>query len=444
MKRRTILLIVIAVLVVAGIFGYRYYQQRQAAANQTYETVKLTRTTLTALIGGTGTVRANQTAVLIWLTSGTAGKINVAIGDQVKANELLAELDRNSLPQSIIAAQADMITAKRNLDNLRNSQVSTAKAQQTLADAKKAVDDAQKKVDSKSYTMASQDVIDTAYANYILAQNEVNRKQEIFDGVTHLAEDDPNRAAALSNLAAAKQKRDISLANYNAAKSKPAQVDINIAQANLDLAKANLEDAQREYDRLKNGIDPNDLAAAEARVSAIQASLELINIRAPFAGTVTDASTKTGDQVAPGTAAFRIDDLTRLLVDVQITEVDINQIKVGQDTKLSFDAIQGQEYSGKVVEVGRFGTTVQGVVNFNVTIELTNADDSVRPGMTAAVNIVVSEVEMLSPYRTAPYACGKASASSISCVLDSRRQWTSNRFDVRYQLPDHRRGCQRR
>jgi HlyD family secretion protein len=97
--------------------------------------------------------------------------------------------------------------------------------------------------------------------------------------------------------------------------------------------------------------------------------------------------------VAPTQQAFRIDDLSHLLVDVDITEVDVNRIRTGQPVMMSFDAIADKTYSGKVVEVSRVGTADQGVVNFKVTVELGDVDGSVRPGMTAAVNIVTNLIE---------------------------------------------------
>jgi HlyD family secretion protein len=53
------------------------------------------------------------------------------------------------------------------------------------------------------------------------------------------------------------------------------------------------------------------------------------------------------------------------------------------------------------VEVGQAGDTVQGVVNFTVTVEITDADELVKPGMTAAVNIIVNEIQnaLLVPNR---------------------------------------------
>ncbi len=88
-------------------------------------------------------------------------------------------------------------------------------------------------------------------------------------------------------------------------------------------------------------------------------------------------------------------------VDVQVSEVDINSVNVGQPVTLTFDAISGLSYSGKVVEVAQAGDTIQGAVNFTVTVELTNADSNVKPGMTAAVNITVQQLNnvLLVPNR---------------------------------------------
>ncbi len=80
-------------------------------------------------------------------------------------------------------------------------------------------------------------------------------------------------------------------------------------------------------------------------------------------------------------------------MDVEVSEVDINSVEVGQPATLSFDAILDKDYHGEVVEVAKAGTNVNGVVNFKVTIELTDADADVKPGMTAAVNITVEEID---------------------------------------------------
>jgi HlyD family secretion protein len=400
-KKVWIPIVVILVLAAAGVFVLPALTAGQAAANSPYQTSPLSRGSLTATVGATGTIRAKQTAILNWQTSGTVESIEVKVGDSVAKDERLASLSQTSLSQQIILAQADLVTAKRNLENLEKSNLSTSQAEQALAVALKNLDDAREKKDSKKFTKADQSVIDAAYANYILAKEELEDVQADYDGTRWKAEDDPVRAAATAKYTAALKKRDTALANYNYAKSYPDELEQAEIDANLALAESKVKDAQREYDRLKAGADPEDIAAAKARVAAIEATLKSAYIEAPFAGTVTDVKSKVGDQVSMSTTGFRIDDLSHLYADIDVTEVDINRVKVGQDVTLTFDAIPDKTYNGIVTEVGAVGTSLQGVVNFTVTVEVTDGDENVKPGMTSAVNIIVNQLDniLLIPNR---------------------------------------------
>jgi HlyD family secretion protein len=143
---------------------------------------------------------------------------------------------------------------------------------------------------------------------------------------------------------------------------------------------------------LERSPNPDDLAAAQARLQAAQATIDSLSLTAPFSGTITEVDIKPGDLVSPGSIAFRLDKLDRLLVDVQMSEVDINSIQVGQPVTMSFDAILNKQYEGVVSQVPQVGDIIQGVVEFNVLVELKDADQYVKPGMTAAVNIVVDQI----------------------------------------------------
>ncbi len=393
MKRALIIILIIAALGAAGYFGYREYSRAQAAAQSNYQTVTVVRGDLTAIVGATGTVRANQTAALAWQTTGTILNINVKIGDQVAAGQDLASLDQASLPQNIILAQSDLVTAQRNLDSLRNSTLNQANAQLALAQAEKAVTDAQHDRDLLNYSRAQNGNADAAWAAYYIAVDAYNKALESFNKLANRDVSDPARAKAQQYLVGAQQTMQQKQAIANWYTSVPTANDVAQADAKVAIAKAQLADAQREWDRLKNGPDPKDISAAEARIEAIQSTLELPVLQAPIGGTVTDIQSMVGDQVAPGTVSFRIDDLSRLLVDVQVTEVDINRVKVGQAVTLSFDAIPDKDFNGKVSAVARVGQTTGGAVNFDVTIELDGgSQQEVRPGMTAAVNIVVDQL----------------------------------------------------
>ncbi|MBP9040562.1 MAG: efflux RND transporter periplasmic adaptor subunit [Anaerolineaceae bacterium] len=393
-KRLYWLIGVVIVAIAVVLYSVISSASAQKKATASLQTQKLEVGDLTAIVGATGTVRANQSAVLSWQTSGRVSEINVKVGDRVASNQVLASLLESSLPQSIILARADLVEAEKALDTLLNSNLSKAQAQLNLANAKDAYDRARwNSTPADIMRTTDQNKIDAARAAVTLAEDRVKDAQEAYDRVDDRDDDDPLKASALSALANAKIALENAKKNLNYYTQIPDEKEVAISDAKIAVALAQYEDAQREWERLKDGADPDDVAAAEARIAAIKATIDMAKITAPFAGTVTEISSMVGDQVTAGTVCCRIDDLSRLLVDVAVPEVDINRIKVGQDVQLTFDAINAAEYQGRVIEVAKVGTMSAGMVNFKVTIEVLNPDEQVLPGMTAAVNIIVSQVE---------------------------------------------------
>jgi HlyD family secretion protein len=395
--------IIIAVILVSliGFVGYYFWNQSVAAAQGQYQTTPATRGSLAATVGATGTVRANQTALLTWQTTGTVESVRVKVGDVVKKDTLLAELASDSLSQNIIMAYTDLLTAQRNLEDLKTSNTARAQAELAVAQAEKALDDAKTRYDGINFARASDTKIDNVQAELDLLNNQISQARSFYNRVSNLPDGDSRKASALSNLTSLELRRNQVVAELNYITGRPDDNEISQRLSNYEIAKAQLDDAKRQLERLQNGPDPLDIARLEAQVTAAQATLNLARITAPFDGTLTLADPLPGDQVAPGTQAFRLDDLSRLLVDVQISEVDINTIAAGQPVTMSFDAILGKTYNGLIVDVGQVGNVVQGAVNFTVTVELTDGDPTVRPGMTAAVNILVKEVKdvLLVPNR---------------------------------------------
>ena len=402
MKRWMWILIIIIALI-GGFFGYRAYRtSQQQVALSDLQIVEASSGSLTGTVGATGTVRANQTAILTFQTSGTVELVSVGMGDQVVVGEELARLKKTSLPAQVIMAQADLVTAQRALDDLLYSVQASAMAQRALAQTQDALDDANYMLSVRQEgNRASQETLDATRADLILAERDVEQAQATFDHLAGRPEDDPSRAIALSNLSAARQRRDTIARNLNWYIGRPSETEQALLDADVALAEAQLADALREWERVKDGPDPEDVVAAEARVAAAQATAELASVKAPFAGTITSVEVKSGAQVNPGTVAFGLADMSRLLVDVDISEVDINSVQVGQPVILNFDAVLDREFQGEIVEIGITGMVVQGVVNFKVTVELTDPNEAIKPGMTAAVNIVVSEIEnvLLVPNR---------------------------------------------
>ncbi len=351
-KRKFLFISLVVILGIAALFlAFRSRGGEQAGQFQ-FATVE--RGNLTATVGATGTVRARQSATLVWLTTGTVEDVNVKIGDQVRSGEVLASLSKSSLPQNIIMAEADLVSAQQALKDVLNSDTARAQAWIALRDAKDAFEKAYDYRDALNYPVQRTRVVMV--------------KERTPYGV-------------------------VDVPKTKTYKVKGTEEEIAKADADLALKEAKYEDAKRAYERLAEGPNKDDLAVAQARVDAAQATLDMAHLAAPFAGTVTEVSVLPGDQVTSGTVAFRVDDVSSLLVDVDLSEVDINSVSVGQPVTLSFDAILGQEYHGQVIKVSQAGTVVNGIVNFTVTVELTDADDMVKPGMTAAVNIVIKEIK---------------------------------------------------
>jgi HlyD family secretion protein len=401
MKKWIIILIIVVILGVGGYFLFqRAKAQRVQATLNSLQTVEAVRDELVAMIGGTGSVHTNQTGTIQWESSGIVETVDAIEGDLVEPSDVLASLKQSSLPQNVILAKADLANAQKALDELKTTQLALVKADSAVVKAEDAVKKAQDRVNSLGEPASDSD-IDVAKATVQLAKIQMDKAWDRYKDFENRPEDNPIRAALFNRYAQAKQQYDQAVSRLNNLRGTPSDLTEKLAQSDLDLALANLDDARENYTDLSNGPDARDVAALEARIAAAQATLDSAHLTAPFPGTITDISIKPGDRVAPGSIAFRLDDFSRLLVDVPVSEVDIARIDEGQDVVLTFDAISGQEYHGKVVDVDRVGTTNQGVVDFNVTVELLDATELVKPGMTAAVNIIVERLQdvLLVPNR---------------------------------------------
>ena len=396
MKRILTIILILAVVAVIAYFGIGAVRQRQQnTVLSDLQTVVAGRGSLTATVGATGMVHANQTAILVWQTSGTIAEIPVAVGETVSVGEVLATLEQSSLPQNIILAQADLINAQKALDDLLNDQTATIQALQDVYSVQQAIRAAERAMDrfeGEEY----KDDLDEARQEVIDREDELDQAQENFDPYVDWDPTNETRMDYEQALIDAQNAYDEAVRVVDLL-----ELEAQVAQSNLEAAQAALASAQRAYERIKDGPNPDDVSVLEARIAAAQASLDQTRITAPFDGTITEINLKPADRVTPGATAFRIDSLGQLEVDVQVSEVDINRIQSGQPVSLTFDAILDKEYHGIVTQVAQVGTVVQGTVQFNVSVELTDSDEDVRPGMTAAVNIVVEQLDnvLLVPNR---------------------------------------------
>jgi HlyD family secretion protein len=187
MNRRVLWIIIGAVVIVAIIVIAALSNRAKAASTQTYQTQTITKGELVAVVGGTGTVRSNQSANLIWQTTGRIDKINYQVGDTVAAGETLASLAEDSLPQSVILASGDLVNAQQSLKDLQSSTVSLSNAELTLAQARHDYNLALGNYWQRDQTQGSGNLITITATKLQIIDNNIVDLKKAYDNMTEVS-----------------------------------------------------------------------------------------------------------------------------------------------------------------------------------------------------------------------------------------------------------------
>ena len=374
-KGEKILWIVAFILVAAALFvGWRIFSN-QRQASQVFadlQTEPYRRDSLNAFIYGTGIVQPSQTAVLTWSTSGIVGEVKVSLGDRVEKDEELMSLVTDSLAIDVLQAEIDVINAQNALDELyENYEADLAQARLDLLNAEEDLE----KLENDRFVMNYQRCSD-------LRIEELEEELEVAKSLYNSQQTTEN----LRLVNTAQANVDYCRADYT-------EREIAEAELEIELGEARVSRLQKRVDVLTYGPDPDEVTILETRLTIAKSRLESPTIKAPFSGVVTALPTQTGDVVQIGTKAVQLDNLADLHLDVQISEIDIPQVGIGQPAQLVFDAYFESTFNGEITEISPVGTSVQGVVEYTVTLRMLDADVRIRSGMTAAVTILVEEIE---------------------------------------------------
>ncbi len=346
---------------------------------------------ITESIDVVGSLEAVPSITLSWESGGIVSAFNLKVGDKVEKDQVLLTLEDSSLASSILQAQTDLLEAQAALENTLVANSDLYVAAQTLADAEYELRGYKADRDYYNFKGSSWDEIEKAREEYYAMEQIVWVKEAAYDALSHLDADDPERLAAYEDRKAAIEESDKYLhyiSNYLGVYYDHA-VETDFIQ--YDQALADVEEARIAYNRYLDQTE--EIAAAEANVQALQNIINQSKIIAPFAGTITEVRAVSGELTSNGTTAVRIDNLDNLMVDIYVSEVDINKVENDQIVILTFDALANQEYSGFVESISSAGTNESGVVEFRVSVKLEDADEVVKPGFTSVVSIITSQIE---------------------------------------------------
>ncbi len=228
-----------------------------------------------------------------------------------------------------------------------------------------------------------------AQAALARAQQEALAAQQALDGLKVSA--GVNLTQSQLAVIAAQKLVDSAQSRYDADKS-----DENKAQ--WDAAAAKMKLAEDTLASLKSGqgVDPDAMAAAEARLKSAkaalassQAAIDALELKASIAGTLVDPTLQAGQRVSAGQPVFTVADFSRWVVKTDnLTEVQVVNVKVGQKVELVLDAMPEATLSGEVSQINRRYEEKRGDITYTVTVVLNETDANMRWGMTAAVKFL--------------------------------------------------------
>jgi HlyD family secretion protein len=326
------------IVVVAALIGFAGYWFYSDRQRLPVKTVAVTRghVRLTVSTVFTGSVVSEREATLSFQTGGQLAALAVPEGMIAQAGEVIAQLDDVELQAQVTLAEANVHAAQ--------AQFQRAKLSLPLEDSQVRAEITQSR--------ASLENASTAY----------RRWQDLY------------------------------------AKGAVARQQVEDAQMRYDLAKSRYDAAMAAVAR--NAARRQEIAAAEATVKQMEASLKMARIRlaqsvlrAPFRGLITHTFVNVGEFVAIGKPIAHLVDPHSLYVKAVVDEADALKVRVGQQALVTMDVFQGKRLDGHVIEISPvISSARQESRTSEVKIQLDDPSVALKPGFSADIEIVVEEV----------------------------------------------------
>ncbi len=412
-RARWIAGLVIVLAIATGSIYYKFvYLAAQTAAKPVLQTAVVHQGSLIISATGTGTLISKDEVNLAFETDGKVTEIDVKVGDQVKAGDLLAKVDDTDLKipyiqakralqeltsaSAIASAQASMATAQSDLDDaiqhleyIISPPVMHWENQVILA--KQAVEEAQAKAAASPTDKDAQAALQKAEAALKSAQANLAGAQYSYEN-TYLK----------NNFTVTKMDQSThQMVKYVA---EPSEADILSARAAVAEAQATVKEAGYLYAALTGGEVPDDatgssltaLEQAKLDLETAKTALDGASLYAPISGTVMSVDISVDDTVSSGTTALTISDLSHPYLQVFLDESDWSNVKTGAETDVTFDILPDQTYKGTVTQVdpGLYTQSNSSVVRAYVQLADTGAAGLSLPlGTTASVEVIGSKAE---------------------------------------------------
>ncbi len=375
---------VMVVLLLLSAAAYWFFVVRESEAN--------------GRLSASGTIEAEE-VVVSPEQGGRVAEVMVAVGDRVTAGQPVVRLDTTLLEGQLAQAQAQLAVAQANYEMLlagpTEAQLSAMQAGVTRAQAQ--LDAVSEQLDSaESQLEEVEDQIEELNDQIATSTAQLQETQ-----ATQQALPSPQLATTIAQVQGV-------LAGLNAQLGMAQRLQtavsnqIQLLNNQVTVAEAGVDAAQAQLDLLLAGARPEQLAAAQAQVEAVRATVNLLETQigrqtllAPADGVVLNRTIDAGEVTGPAAALLVIGQLDDLAITVYVPEDRYGAITVGQEATITVDSFPGETFTGTVRRIAdkaeftpRIVQTADGRASTVFAIELSVADGAgkLKPGMPADVD----------------------------------------------------------
>ena len=319
----------------------------------------MVRGDLTVTVSGSGNIEVPNEMKLAFGVAGKVDRIYVEEGDEVNRGDVLAKLETDALELTL--TQAKVAQTKAQVD-ITQAEVALETADYNLEQAQ------------ETYTLAD---IKAAEADVVIV------KRDLDDVLWTLSKYEPGTPGWESY-----QK----VVSYAQSRVNTAEDTLEAMLSGSDTAEVAIKRLQVELAKQSLELTKQSLELAGQSLAQAQKQLREATITAPFDGVVADLGVDEKDTVSTTATIVHLIDLSSMELEVEVDEIDIPEVKLGQRTIIEVDALSDLLLEGKVSYISYLPREESGVIVFEVKIEFdVSKGIGLRGGMSASADIVINE-----------------------------------------------------
>jgi len=374
----------------------------------TEQSVAVVRGDLMVSVSGSGNIEASRESRLSFGSGGRIERIYVEEGDTVSKSEVLAELDTDSLELAKTQAEVALTQAQLALTQAQLSQQTAEYELKNIRDTRETLELAlfEAQIDTRTAKHHLDETRDIyTWPDIETAQSDVDDAKAFLQYTLDMGLPEATVRYAQARLDAAQAKLDAMIQSYDTE-------EVAIAKLQLEAAEMAEAQAQKDLDGLGEDIAIKELQVAAAKESVKNASqsvelareslaqtqkeLEEAIIIAPIDGVVTEVSAEEGDIIPSPTMSpkpiVHLIDLGSMELVVEVDEIDIPSVNLGQEAIIELDALPDVKLTGTVTTIYPLPIEVGGVVVYNVKINFDVPESlGIKVGMSASADIILAK-----------------------------------------------------